>query len=381
MRNKKLKKSVAAAIFAAKIAAATIFSSCIAKKPLSENLPAPEAIPSTFSIAAYDPRNGDLGVAVESRVLGVGAVVPWVEAGTGAIATQSYANTAYGPEGLSLLRQGKSVEEALEALTAKDSQREVRQVGIVDARGRAANFTGGGCNPWAGGRSGKNYSVQGNLLVGAETIEAMARAFEESGVEELAERLLRALEAGQRAGGDVRGRQSAAVYVARKGAGYGGNDRYIWFHVEDHPDPIAELRRILDLRLGKDPLSRASRAAAAGRLEEARAILQSAEKLEPRNPWIPFQLAALEISSGRAETAAPAIERALQTDPGFDNLYYQAAILYFQARHAEKAIEKLKRLLEINPNYRSRLRSDLGSSGHVFSENQEAIKAVKILKD
>jgi len=202
---------------------------------------------ATFSIVAYDPANGDLGVAVQSKFLAVGAVVPWARAGVGAIATQSYANTRYGSEGLRLLAEGLSAQETLARLLADDGGRELRQVGIVDAQGRAAAFTGGQCFGWAGHRVGPHYACQGNILVGEAPVEAMASTFEES-KGPLADRLLAALAAGQAAGGDRRGQQSAALLVVREKGGYGGfNDRYLDLRVDDHPQPIAELQRLLEL--------------------------------------------------------------------------------------------------------------------------------------
>ncbi len=202
---------------------------------------------STFSIVALDPRTGDLGVAVQSKFLAVGAVVPWARAGVGAIATQSYANLSYGPEGLRLLAEGRPAAEVLEALVGADEERALRQVGIVDARGRAAAYTGEACFPWAGHIVGEKFACQGNILVGEATVREMARAFRRSRGE-LAERLVAALAAGQAAGGDRRGRQSAALLVVREGGSYGGYlDRYIDLRVDDHPHPIQELERLLRL--------------------------------------------------------------------------------------------------------------------------------------
>ncbi len=203
--------------------------------------------PSTFSIAACDPRNGDLGVAVESKFLGVGALVPWAQAGVGAVATQAWANTRYGPLGLEMLRQGLAPADAGAALIAGDPYADQRQFGLVDARGRAFTYTGSGCSNWAGGRTGPNYAAQGNILAGPGVVDALAATFESAGGS-LAERLLSALLAGQAAGGDRRGQESAALLVVRPRGGYGGmNDRYIDLRVDDHPKPIEELRRLLDL--------------------------------------------------------------------------------------------------------------------------------------
>lgn len=204
---------------------------------------------ATFSIIAFDPRTGELGVAVQSKFFGVGSVVPWARAGVGAVATQSYANTRYGPEGLALLAAGKTPEETLATLTAADADAARRQAGVVDARGRAASFTGTYCLAWAGHFVGTNFCAQGNLLAGEAVVAAMARAFDTArakGEGELADWLVAALQAAQDAGGDRRGQQSAALLVVKEGGGYGGfNDRFVDLRVEDHPQPIAELVRLL----------------------------------------------------------------------------------------------------------------------------------------
>ncbi len=204
-------------------------------------------IVATFSIAAFEPETDSLGVAVQSKFLAVGSVVPWARAGVGAVATQAMANFNYGPRGLDLMAEGKTAEETVEALTFSDEGRDHRQLGVVDARGRAATYTGSGCFDWAGGVTGEHYAAQGNILVGRETVDAMAKTYGRT-EGDLAARLLAALDAGQEAGGDSRGRQSAALLVVREGGGYGGdNDRVIDLRVDDHPDPIKELIRIRDL--------------------------------------------------------------------------------------------------------------------------------------
>jgi len=206
---------------------------------------------ATFSIVGFDPETGDLGVAVQSKFFGVGSVVPWARAKVGAIATQSYANVAYGPDGLALLASGRTAQETVRHLTGGDAGQERRQLGIVDARGNSASFTGAKCNPWAGHFEGKNFCAQGNLLTGEEVVRAMVSAYEKASQasgSELADWLMAALEAGQAAGGDKRGKQSAALLVVRDKAGYGsGNDRYIDLRVEDHPEPIQELSRLLEV--------------------------------------------------------------------------------------------------------------------------------------
>ena len=176
---------------------------------------------STFSIVGYDPDNGDLGVAVQSKFFAVGAVVPWAEAGVGAIATQSWANTTYGPRGLQLLKIGLSAEQTLEHLIKDDNGKKSRQVGIVDASGNVTHFTGETCNDWAGAFSGKHYTAQGNILTGEDVVKAMGKSFEDANGE-LADKLLAALMAGQGKGGDKRGQQSAALLVVRK-------KRWVWW--------------------------------------------------------------------------------------------------------------------------------------------------------
>ncbi len=202
---------------------------------------------ATFSIVAFDPETSALGVAVQSKFLAVGAVVPWARAGVGAVATQALANFNYGPRGLELMGRGATARETVEALISSDDEREHRQLGVVDAAGSAATFTGSECFEWAGGITGERYAALGNILVGRETVEAMARTFEDV-PGDLAGRLLAALDAGQRAGGDSRGKQSAALLVVREGGGYGGdNDRVVDLRVDDHPEPIRELIRLRGL--------------------------------------------------------------------------------------------------------------------------------------
>lgn len=201
----------------------------------------------TFSIVGRDPRTGELGIAVQSKFLAVGAVVPWAKAGVGAIATQAWANTSYGPRGLELLAGGLSAVETVAQLIKDDDGRASRQVGIIGVDGEPATYTGDECFPWAGGHTGEHYACQGNILVGEDTVLAMARTFEQARGP-LCERLVDALAAGQAAGGDSRGQESAALVVVRAGGGYSGfNDRFIDLRVDDHPQPIEELQRILQL--------------------------------------------------------------------------------------------------------------------------------------
>lgn len=202
---------------------------------------------ATFSIVGADPETGEVGVAVQSKFLAVGSVVPWAKANVGAVATQSWANTSFGPRGLELLEQGLSPEEAIQQLVADDPGKELRQVAIINAKGEASAFTGEECYDWAGHKIGKHHSSQGNILVSEETVNAMSEKFEQT-KGPLAERLLTALAAAQQAGGDSRGKQSAAIYVLQEGAGYGGyNDVKVDLRVDDHPEPIEELHRLYGL--------------------------------------------------------------------------------------------------------------------------------------
>jgi len=208
----------------------------------------------TFSIVAYDPDTQELGVAVQSRAFSVGGGVPWAQAGVGAIATQSQTNESFGPRGLALLRSGYTARETLEMLLGADSGRENRQVGIVDARGRAVSFTGAECSTWAGDTTATGLAVQGNILAGPDVVAEMVRAFQ-SAQGELAERLIAALHAAQAAGGDRRGQQSAAILVVRPSDRYPEyRTRYIDLRVEDHPTPIVELERVFRIHQASDLL-------------------------------------------------------------------------------------------------------------------------------
>ncbi len=200
---------------------------------------------ATYSLCACDLDAGQWGVVTQSKFLAVGSIVPWAEPGAGAIATQSFANWRYGPDGLALLRQGLSAGDVVERLTSPDDDREQRQLGVVDAQGGSATFTGSGCHVWAGGRTGPGYAAQGNILVSGETVDALAETFEASAGRPLADRLLESLAAAQAAGGDRRGQQSAALLVVERDGGYAGlSDVLVDLRVDEHPQPIEELRRL-----------------------------------------------------------------------------------------------------------------------------------------
>jgi len=207
-----------------------------------------EPVVATYSICGCDLAAGQWGVAAQSKFLAVGSVVPWAEPHAGAVATQSYANPRYGPDGLALLREGLAAGAVIERLTAEDACREHRQLGVVDAAGGSATFTGGACHDWAGGRAGPGYAAQGNILVSGTTVDALAATFEATAGTPLAERLLRCLAAAQDAGGDRRGQQSAALLVVERDGGYAGlSDALVDLRVDDHPAPVAELERLFEI--------------------------------------------------------------------------------------------------------------------------------------
>ena len=200
---------------------------------------------ATYSICACDLAAGHWGVATQSKFLAVGSIVPWAVPHVGAIATQAYANPRYGPDGLELLREGLAAREVVERLTDADDDRSIRQLGVVDGEGGAATYTGAGCHAWAGGRTGDGYAAQGNILVSGETVDALAETYEATAARPLVERLLDSLDAAEAAGGDSRGRQSAALLVVERDGGYASlSDTLVDLRVDDHPDPLVELRRL-----------------------------------------------------------------------------------------------------------------------------------------
>lgn len=280
--------------------------------------PAPSV--ATFSIVALDSATGDLGVAVASRFLAVGHVVPWARAGVGAIATQALANTTYGPRGLALLEQGKSAREVMALLTESDPDRERRQVGIVDARGGGATFTGGGCQAWAGGREGTRFVAQGNILTGEGVVAAIARGFEESRGP-LAERLLAALRAGEAAGGDSRGKQSAALLVVRARGGYNEmNDRYIDLRVDDHADPVAELTRVYGVWRRQNVMTEAFQHYQKGEWAEGIALVETALAADSADANVRYNLACFYARGGRPDDALRELEATIAREPSFRSL-------------------------------------------------------------
>jgi uncharacterized Ntn-hydrolase superfamily protein len=275
---------------------------------------------ATFSIVGFDPETGELGVAVASKFLAVGTVVPYAKAGVGAVATQAFANTTYGPEGLKLLAEGMDPHAVIEKLTADDPEKERRQVGIVGARGASATFTGKECIPWAGGKAGRYCACQGNILVCEATVDAMAAAFE-TAEGELAVRLVKALKAGEEAGGDARGKQSAALLVVKEGGGYGGfNDRYMDLRVDDHPDPIDELERILSIQLAYSALSEAGALRREGQMKSALEAARRACQINPNLPEALYDLACYYSLCSEETKALDTLERALKLQPSFKDM-------------------------------------------------------------
>ncbi|MGC8998909.1 MAG: DUF1028 domain-containing protein [Candidatus Bathyarchaeia archaeon] len=271
---------------------------------------------------AYDFETRELGVAVQSRYFSVGSVVPWAEAGVGAIATQSFVNISYGPKGLELLKKGLKANEVVERLVSEDEGRDYRQLGVVDAKGNAAAYTGAKCLEWAGSKTGKGYSAQGNILASEEVVEAMAEVYE-STKEGLAERLVAALEAGERAGGDVRDMQSSALLVVKEGCGRGGyGDRLIDLRAEDHPDPVGELKRLLSLY-------------------KAYYLIDEAES---------------RFTQGKLGEAVQRIEEALKINPRCDDAYLDLGLIYLRAKRLDKAAEAFRKAVEINPKIVSVIR-------------------------
>ena len=267
---------------------------------------------ATFSIVAYDPVTGDLGVAVASRYFAVGAVVPWADAGVGAVATQAGVNVGYGPRALELLRQGLTAQQVMDKLFEEDTfpGKDGRQIAIVDAKGNIAVFTGDAANAWRGHVKGKTWSAQGNILVGQHVVDAMGRAFENTN-DELAEKLFAALKAGDDAGGDSRGRQSASILVVRKGGGRNtNNDRYVFVNVDDHPDPMHELRRLMNIQMGINHQSALGRSMRESNFDAA---LRSAEKLATYQPLDPAQhvrLGFVAYLAGKTDRSLAAFSRA-----------------------------------------------------------------------
>jgi uncharacterized Ntn-hydrolase superfamily protein len=317
--------------------------------------------PSTFSIVAWDSVTQELGVAVQSKYFSVGGVVPWARAGVGAVATQAQVNTSYGPKALAMLESGMAPEEILKALGSIDSSWASRQLGIVDARGRLATWTGPRCNDWAGGEAGADFVCQGNILTGPPVVAKMAQAFRETRGE-LGERLVAALEAAQKAGGDKRGQQSASLLVVRPSARHPEYaQRYVDLRVEDHRAPIAELRRLWHIHQGFHGagahMEMAAEYEAAGRTalaarerEQVHAILRSALARGVRDASLLNGLAwACATHDIALDDAALAAERAVAIEPKSADILDTLAEVYFRLGRIDKAIATATRAAAIDP--------------------------------
>jgi uncharacterized Ntn-hydrolase superfamily protein len=270
---------------------------------------------ATFSIVATDPVAHELGVAVASRFFAVGSVVPWAKANVGAVATQSFANTSFGPRGLELLERGASPQEVAAILLRNDADPDRRQMGIVAPDGRSETYTGTRCLAWAGGRSGPYYAVQGNILAGEQVVAAMESAFVHTGGT-LADRMYAALVAGDAHGGDSRGKQSAAMLVVKEGAGYGGfTDRAIDIRVDDHPEPFKELGRLLNYAQMNYAWNEAWTLFTTHHPAEALVPMERAAHIAPENPEVLYDLSVIALSAGKEEQCLAALETALSLNP------------------------------------------------------------------
>ncbi len=272
-------------------------------------------IVSTFSIVGRDSVTGEMGVAVASRFFAVGSVVPWARADVGAVATQSFANTSFGSRGLKLMAEGATPEEALQILLRSDTDPGKRQVGIVSADGKSTTYTGKECIAWAGGRSGPNYAIQGNILAGDSVVIAMEATFlKTQGT--LADRLYAALVAGDSKGGDKRGKQSAALIIVKKNAGYGGfTDRAIDIRVDDHPEPFKELGRLLNYAQMNYSWNEAWTLFTQKDYTAALPKMERTASLAPENPEVLYDLAVIRLAAGKKDASLKALDQAVRLNP------------------------------------------------------------------
>jgi uncharacterized Ntn-hydrolase superfamily protein len=271
----------------------------------------------TYSIVARDPQTGEMGVAVQSNWFSVGSLVSWAEAGVGAIATQSFVNVSFGPRGLEMLRSGKTAQEVLKELIDADEGRDVRQLAIVDAKGNVAAHTGKKCIPAAGHFVGDNFSVEANLMLNDKVWPAMAKAFHES-TGPLAERMVAALEAAQSVGGDIRGKQSAAILVVRaQSTGKIWEDRVIDLRIEDHAEPVKEIRRLLKLYRAYEFMNKGDYAVEKNDMKSAMEFYGSAEKMFPDNLEMKYWHAVALANNGRVDESLPIFKKIFKADPNW----------------------------------------------------------------
>ena len=277
---------------------------------------------ATYSIVARDAATGELGVAVQSHWFSVGSIVSWAEAGVGAVATQSFVDASYGPLGLALMRAGRSAPDALKGLVAADEGRDVRQVAMIDAQGRVDAYTGNKCIAAAGQRVGKDYSMQANLMEKSTVWDAMARAYE-SGTGGLAEKMLAALEAAEREGGDIRGRQSAAILIVKgksSGRPWAGGDIVMELRIEDHPEPLAELRRLMRVHRAYEHMNAGDLCAEKKDWPCAAREYGAAEKILPEQAEVTFWHAVTMVTAGSADAAMPLFRRVFAREPKWAEL-------------------------------------------------------------
>ncbi len=309
------------------IAAWSVVALLAAAPAAAQDTPAPGPaargpLVHTYSIVARDPQTGEMGVAVQSHWFSVGSIVTWAEAGVGAIATQSFVDPSYGYKGLDLLKRGVAAEDALKQLVAADAQRDGRQVAFVDAKGRVAAHTGAKAIQAAGHHTGAQYSVQANLMANEKVWPAMAKAYE-GAAGPLAERLLAALDAAQAVGGDIRGKQSAAILIVKPvstGRPWAGADRLVDLRIEDHPDPLQELRRLLRLQRAYDHANRGDELFATQKVEDALKEYAAATRLAPEILELPFWQAVTMASVGRMADAEPIFRAVFAKEPFWADL-------------------------------------------------------------
>ena len=283
-------------------------------------LPAQDRPLHTFSIVARDSVTGELGVAVQSHWFSVGPLVPWAEAGVGAVATQSFVDPAYGPLGLDLMRAGKSARQSLDGLIASDPGKDVRQVAMVDAKGTVAAHTGAKCIPAAGHIEGEQFTVEANLMLNAKVWPAMAKAYRES-KGDLADRMLAALDAAQSVGGDIRGRQSAAILiVSRKPTGKPWQDRIMDLRVEDHPEPLKELRRLVTVHRAYQHMNAGDLATEHNDIDGALKEYGAAMEMTPDNLEMKYWTAVALVNAGRLEKSLPLFKEIFAADPNWAEL-------------------------------------------------------------
>lgn len=307
--------------------ATTLFAILLGTRSLDAGEPAaglPARRPTrpvhTYSIVARDPKTGEIGVAVQSHWFAIGPLVPWAEAGVGAVATQSFVDPSYGPLGLSLMKAGRPAPDALKGLLLADENREVRQVAMIDAQGRVSAHTGSKCIPMAGHHVGEGYSAQANLMLDAKVWPAMSQAFE-SAQGDLADRMLVALEAAQAAGGDIRGKQSAAlVVVAGKPSGKPWQDRLYDLRVDDHPEPVAELRRLVKLQTAYNLMNEGDLAVERKDPEGALRAYAGAETLVPENAEMTYWHAVALVNMKRVDDSLPLFQKVFAADPNWKTL-------------------------------------------------------------